>query len=100
MELGAYIRQRRQLVGFSLRKFAAMLHVNPAYLSRVERGIVPPSDTLIQAIAVTLGTDAEAFLLLAGRVPQEWQQTIATAPRRAVEMLRTALVLHHSEFDG
>ncbi len=91
MELGAYIRQRRQLAGFSLRKFAAMLHVNPAYLSRVERGIVPPSDTLVQAIAATLGTDAEAFFLLAGRVPQEWQQTIATAPRRVVETLRTAL---------
>ena len=59
MELGASVRHR-QLAGFSLRKFAAMLHVNAAHLSRIERGTAPPSATLVQAIAATPGTDPEA----------------------------------------
>ncbi|MBI4641186.1 MAG: helix-turn-helix domain-containing protein [Candidatus Tectomicrobia bacterium] len=97
MELGAYIRRRRQTTGFSLRKLAEMIRVNPAYLSRVERGIVPLSDTLIRAVAEALGTEAEELLLLAGRLPANWKQAIAASPARTIETLRTALASCVSE---
>lgn len=91
MDLGAYVRSRRQAAGFSLRKLAEMIHVSPAYLSRVEREVVPPSDALVRAVAEALGAESEELLLLAGRLPESWQQAIAATPARAVETLRNAL---------
>ena len=84
MELSSYIRGRRQEAGFSLRKLAEAVHVSPAYLSRVERGMVPPSETLVRTIAEVLGTETEELFLLAGRVPASWRRTIAASPARAV----------------
>lgn len=91
MQLGAEIRHRRQAAGFSLRKLAETVGVDPAYLSRVERGWAPPSDTLIRAVAQALGIESDELFLLAGRVPASWQQTIAASPSRAVATLRSAL---------
>lgn len=91
MELGSDIRRRREAASLTLRSMATMLRVSPAYLSRVERGMVPPSDALVKAVARVLKADAEELLLLAGRIPRNWQKTIATSPGRAVEALREAL---------
>lgn len=91
MELGAYLRHRRQAADLSLRKLAGLVHVHPAYLSRVERGLVPPSDSLLQAIAEALHTEREEFFLLAGRIPESWQHAIAASPTRIIDTLRTAL---------
>jgi transcriptional regulator with XRE-family HTH domain/SAM-dependent methyltransferase len=91
MEFGAYIRRRREKADLSLRKVAEQVRVNPSYLSRVERGIIPPSEVLIRALAGALGAEAEELLLIAGRVPANWQKAIATAPNRAVQTIRAAL---------
>lgn len=91
MQLGAEIRRRRQAAGLPLRRMAEMVHVSPAYLSRVERGMVPPSGALVRAAAHALGADSEELLLLAGRLPVEWQKAISASPARAVETLRSAL---------
>ena len=69
MELGAYIRRRRQAAGLSLRKLAELTRVNPAYLSRVERDIVPPSEALIQTIAAALGIEFAQFGAMTGKDP-------------------------------
>jgi adenine-specific DNA methylase/DNA-binding XRE family transcriptional regulator len=92
MELGTHIRRHRQAAGLSLRKLAELVRVNPAYLSRVERGIVPPSETLIQTIAIALRAEPEEFLLLAGRMPAHWQQAIAASPGRVIETFRKVVV--------
>ena len=59
MELGPYIRHRREKASLSLRKVAEQVQVNPSYLSRVERGMIPPSEVLIRALARALGAEAE-----------------------------------------
>jgi putative DNA methylase len=92
MELGTHIRRHRQAAGLSLRKLAELVRVNPAYLSRVERGIVPPSETLIQTIATALRAEPEEFLLLAGHMPAHWQQAIAASPGRVIETFRKVVV--------
>ncbi|MFA6108246.1 MAG: DNA methyltransferase [Candidatus Latescibacterota bacterium] len=92
MELGPYIRHRREKANLSLRKVAEHVCVNPSYLSRVERGIIPPSEVLIRALAGALGAEADELLLLAGRVPEDWQKAIAASPNRAVQSIRAALV--------
>ena len=76
-KLGSHIRRCRQQAGLSLRKLAELAHVDPAYLSRVEHSMVPPSDALVRAVADATGTKAEELFLLAGRIPEEWRRTIA-----------------------
>ena len=91
MNLGAEIRRRREAAGLPLRKMAESIKVSPAYLSRVERGLVPASEALIRAAAHALGSDSEELLLLAGRLPPKWQKAIADSPVRVVETLRNAI---------
>lgn len=91
MGLGPEIRRRREAAGLTLRGMAEKVHVSPAYLSRVERGNVPPSDVLVKATARVLGADPEELLLLAGRVPANWRKIIAASPARVVGTLREAL---------
>lgn len=91
MELGPYIRHRREKAKLSLRKVAEQVRVNPSYLSRVERGVIPPSEVLIRALARALGAEAEELFLIAGRVPEHWQKAIAASPNRAVQTIRAAL---------
>lgn len=90
MQLGAEIRRRREAAGLTLRRMAQMARVSPAYLSRVERGSVSPSQSLVRASARALGADPDEFLLLAGRVPADWRKVIAGSPARAVKVLREA----------
>lgn len=91
MEIGTCIRCHRKAAGVSLRRLAKIVGVDPAYLSRVERGMVHPSDTLLQAIAAALKIDGDELLLLAGRVPESWKKAILVSPGRAAEALRSAL---------
>lgn len=91
MTFGCEIRRRREAAGLSLRRMAERIDVSPAYLSRVERGLVPPSEVLLRAAARVLRADAEELLLLGGRIPASWRKAIVGAPARTVEILRQAL---------
>ncbi len=64
-EFGAYFKDsRKRLTSLSLNKFAKMLGVSPAYLSRVERGLDIPTYKLILKISECLNIDVN---LLAGK---------------------------------
>jgi len=91
MSVGSVLREIRQERGLSLRAAASKLGVDPAYLSRVEAGKVPPSESLVECAAREFQLDPDELLLLSGRVPPSWQETIASAPREATENLRAAL---------
>ncbi|PIV23179.1 MAG: hypothetical protein COZ69_08245 [Deltaproteobacteria bacterium CG_4_8_14_3_um_filter_45_9] len=91
MKFGNYLRHCRQAAGLSLRELAELGQINPAYLSRVERGIVPPSDALIQSVADALKIKSESLFLLAGRVPANWQKAISYSPSRIAETFRSVL---------
>jgi len=91
MKFGNYLRRCRQAAGLSLRELAEIGQINPAYLSRVERGIVPPSDALIRSIADALKIESESLFLLAGRVPANWQKAISNSPSRIAETFRSVL---------
>jgi transcriptional regulator with XRE-family HTH domain len=65
-QLGEIIRRQRQLHRLTLRQFAAMAGISNPYLSQIERGLRDPSDTVIDAIAQSLKTSAEALYEQAG----------------------------------
>ena len=62
MAFGEYIRERREALKiqdrrFSVRQVAQRIGVEPAYLSKIERGdVAPPSEGKIQALAAELRT--------------------------------------------
>jgi putative DNA methylase len=91
MKFGNYLRRCRQSAGLSLRELAEIGQINPAYLSRVERGIVPPSEAFIRSVAGALKIEPESLLLMAGRVPANWQKAISNSPSLIAETFRSVL---------
>lgn len=79
---GDFFREKRVQAGFTLRSYCARFGLDPAYISRVERGLLtPPEDKeKLEGLAKALGikegsTDWVSFFDLAylskGKVPQD-----------------------------
>jgi transcriptional regulator with XRE-family HTH domain len=94
-DFGAYLRERREALlaerggAFSLRQVAARVGVEPAYLSKVERGEVsPPSEATIRRLAAELEEDPDVLLALAGKVSGDLLEIIRRRPRLFAELIR------------
>jgi transcriptional regulator with XRE-family HTH domain len=91
---GDFVRKAREKLnaadpGFSLRKVAAAIDVEPSYLSKIERGEqAPPSEKTIVALARTLGEDADVLLALAGKVSADLQDIIRKRPQLYAQLIR------------
>jgi len=91
---GAYIRTRREKLRkadskFSVRKVAALIGVEPSFLSKVERGeSPPPSEGKILRLAEVLGEDPDVLLALAGKISSDLQDAIRKRPRLFAELIR------------
>ena len=94
MEFGQYIRQAREAIhaddkAFSLRQVAARVGIEPAYLSKIERGVFPPpSEDVIIKLADALKEDRDVLLALAGKLSSDLQQIIMHRPRLFADLLR------------
>ena len=91
---GEHIRQRREefLASdalFSLRQVATRVGIEPAYLSKIERGVfAPPSEEVIVKLAAVLNEDPDILLAMAGKLSTELQQIILERPQLFAELLR------------
>lgn len=73
----------------SLRQVALKIDVEPAFLSKVERDVVPPpSEAKIVAIADLLGEDPDMLLAMAGKVSADLQAIIRKRPQLIGQLLR------------
>lgn len=94
MAFGNYARQlreqqRRASHRYSVRQTAQRIGVEPAYLSKVERGNVsPPSEDTIRRLAADLGEDADLLLALAGKVGSDIRSIIIQRPILFAELIR------------
>lgn len=94
MHFGEHIRRTREAMqqsdpSFSLRQVAARVGIEPAYLSKIERGIFPPpSEEVIVKLAGVLGEDKDVLLALAGKLSSDLQQIILQRPALFAELLR------------
>ena len=66
--LGAIIRRQRELAELPMRQLAAAVGISNPYLSQIERGLRAPSEAVLNAIADSLETTAEALYTEAGFV--------------------------------
>ena len=94
-QFGRYIRDKREGLrkkdrSYSLRQVAQRIGVEPAYLSKIERGEEPPpSEKTIRAIARELNEDVDVLLALAGKVSGDLQTIIRRRPQLFAELIRT-----------
>ena len=91
---GSYIRKCRETLhkkeeGFSVRKVAEKIGVEPAFLSKVERDIVsPPSEAKIIALAKLLNEDPDILLAMAGKVSTDILKIIQKRPVLFADLIR------------
>jgi transcriptional regulator with XRE-family HTH domain len=64
--LGEIIRRQRELSELSMRQFATLAGISNPYLSQIERGLRAPSQRVVDAIARSLETSADALYEQAG----------------------------------
>lgn len=94
MTFGKYIREHRETLKsldrrFSVRQVAQRIGVEPAYLSKIERGdVAPPSEAKIQALAEELSKDPDLLLAMAGKVSSDLQEIIRKRPQLFADLIR------------
>ena len=82
-------RRRHDDPAFSVRQVARRIDVEPAYLSKVERGQTPPpSERTIRRLAAELEEDADVLLAMAGKVSRDLQEIVRRRPRLFADLLR------------
>jgi transcriptional regulator with XRE-family HTH domain len=88
--LGAIIRRQRELAELPMRQLAAAVGISNPYLSQIERGLRAPSEAVLDAIADSLETTADALYSEAGfvAVPQESRTAPPDDLLRAIEEAR------------
>lgn len=94
MEFGAYLRHCRESLleqdkSFSLRQVAKSVGIEPAYLSKIERGVfAPPSEEVIIKLAELLGEDKDMLLAMAGKLSTDLQEIIRQRPKLFASLIR------------
>ena len=94
LSFGKYIRKQRLALrttdpSYSLRQVAGTSGLEPSFLSKIERGLVPPpSEAKIKALSVALGEDPDVLLALAGKVSADLQEVIRKRPVLFADLLR------------
>ncbi|MCY4395579.1 MAG: helix-turn-helix transcriptional regulator [Rhodospirillaceae bacterium] len=82
-------RLRREDRRFSVRQVAGRVGIEPAYLSKIERGeVAPPSEATTVRLARELGEDPDVMLALAGKVSGDLQAIIRKRPRLFADLIR------------
>ena len=94
MTYGARVRDSRESLrasdkAYSVRQVAKRVGIEPAYLSKIERGQVPPpSESTIRKIAVDLGEDPDLMLAAAGKISSDLREIILRRPRLFTDLIR------------
>ena len=93
-QFGPEIRARRECLRrddrrFSVRQVAHRIGIEPAYLSKIERGeVAPPSEATTVRLAEELGQDPDVLLAMAGKVSGDLQAIIRKRPRLFGDLIR------------
>ena len=93
-DFGKRIRECRDRLShrgtqYSLRQVAAIVGVTPSFLSKVERGALPPpSEETIKKLADVLGENPDLLLALAGKVSSDLRDVILKRPTLIGDLIR------------
>lgn len=102
-QFGDFVREHRTALAqtdrrYTLRQVALRIGIQPTYLSKLERGeLPPPSERTTTALADELGEDRDVMLALAGKVSSELQEIIRRHPVAFASLIRE---LRHAPADA
>jgi len=101
-ELGAFIRNQREVARMSVRRLAELADVSNPYLSQIERGLRKPSADILQQIAEALQISAESLYVRAGILDPDRDVVVSVVeairrdPYLDAEQKRTLLRVYES----
>ena len=99
-EFGDRLRRLRAARRLSVRRLARLVAVSPSYLSRIERGHVPPpSERTITRLARALSIEPDELLAAAGRLPEDIGARLLRRPRPMARLVRLADGLSDDELE-
>ena len=82
-------RRRAESPAFSVRQVAKRVGIEPAYLSKIERDLVPPpSEKTICRIASDLEEDPDVLLAMAGKIASDLREIILRRPLLFTDLIR------------
>lgn len=93
-DFGKGIRDRREMRfkadrAYSVRKTAGRVGIEPSYLSKIERGeMPPPSERAILRLARELGMSGDMLLAAAGKIPSDVRDAILRRPESMPGIVR------------
>ena len=87
--LGIEIRETRHRQKLTLRATAEMAGISPSLLSLIERGEHAPERDTVASLARALSVDEDRWCVLAGKIPQDIEQSFISRTREEPEFLRT-----------
>lgn len=93
-DFGDFIREHREKLRaanktYSVRQVAQRVGIEPAYLSKIERGEQPPpSEATIRKLAADLALDPDVLLALGGKVSADLQKIIRSRPELFARLIR------------
>lgn len=100
MTFGEFVREKRIQKGLSLRRFAELVALSPAYVSQIENGIQsPPPADRARTIAEVLGEPPDVLIILAGRIPDDISTILQETPEAMAEFIREAGQLSAEQLD-
>ena len=94
MHYGEFIRATREQLAlkdksYSLRQVSLRVGIKPTYLSKIERGeLPPPAEATINKLSKELDLDADVMLVMAGKVSSELRAIICDRPVLFSKLLR------------
>jgi transcriptional regulator with XRE-family HTH domain len=91
MDFGKRLRELRQERGIGIKRLAKVLGINYSYISKIESGNIYPSESLIQRISKALDHDPDELMLLAKKVPSNWEHAIYENPAHVASLIRESL---------
>jgi transcriptional regulator with XRE-family HTH domain len=93
-DLAELVREQREKLRqqdrrYSVRQVAERVGIQPSYLSKVERGLVPPpgEETLVR-LARELELEPDVLLALAGKVSRDLLEVIRKRPLLFAQLIR------------
>jgi transcriptional regulator with XRE-family HTH domain len=85
MNFGERVRQLRKEHNLTLRELADKVGIDFTYLSKIETGKgVPPSEETIRRLAELLNSDSDELILLADKLPDQFERELLARPEKQV----------------
>jgi transcriptional regulator with XRE-family HTH domain len=98
---GLRLQDLRRARRLSIRRTALLAGISDTYLSRLERGTVPPpAHSTVTRLAAVLHADVDELDALAVRIPDDIQARVLRRPRLLNDLIRSADRLKDDELEG